>query len=351
MWIMVLLCKEKALYVKCCVIRNGVPDAQGDILDATDIKKIFTSFNNQDSFEVYHNDIPIQEVSLLENYISTNDEIIANEHVPKGSWNAVIRVDNPEIKEQLMSGDFGGVSLNNRVKTACSAGLTGHIRYSDLRDAECVIPVLISFVESPSNGVGLHVMDYDVYIQKSKNVNVRSKKNMSLLEDLKALVSKAESESESEAPSIVKDAEPVEEEDEEVVTVEEAVADDEADEEVEEPSIEKEAEEESGAEDEEDDRAEPSIEDLQTEIEALKEDVRLIKESLAEPVEEDEESEAESDAEEKAEIIDKDAEEKDEDEPIITKSAKIEVTTEPVKTHNNFYEISGRDPLTGKKLR
>ena len=37
-----LLCKQKALYVKCCIIANGVTDSQGDTLYAEDIKKIFT---------------------------------------------------------------------------------------------------------------------------------------------------------------------------------------------------------------------------------------------------------------------------------------------------------------------
>ena len=156
---MTLLCKQKALYVKCCIIQNGVPDFHDDVLNSEDIKKIFTTFNNQSSFEIYHNEIPITEVSLLENYISTSDEVIAETTVPAGSWNAVIRVDNPTIKEHLLNNDFGGVSLNNRVQTSCSTGLAGDITYADLRDAECVIPVYISFVEAPANNVGLHIMD------------------------------------------------------------------------------------------------------------------------------------------------------------------------------------------------
>ena len=170
---MVLLCKQKALYVKCCIIANGITDSQGDTLYAEDIKKIFTSFNNQDNFEVYHNDIPIQEVSLLENYISTADETIGTAVVPSGSWNAVIRVDNPEIKEALLTGEFKGVSLNNRIAEPCKANLTGQVRYQDIADAECIIPLLISFVEAGANGYGLHVMDYDAYIKKSKDIVIK----------------------------------------------------------------------------------------------------------------------------------------------------------------------------------
>ena len=184
---MVLLCKQKALYVKCCIIPNGVTDSQGDTLYSEDIKKIFTTFNNQDNFEIYHNDIPIQEVSLLENYISTTDESIGTAVVPAGSWNAVIRVDNPEIQEGLLTGEFKGVSLNNRIADKCKANLHGTIRYQDVPDAECVIPLLISFVEAGANGYGLHVMDYPAYIKKSNTNSKKGVLNMEFREFLDGL--------------------------------------------------------------------------------------------------------------------------------------------------------------------
>ena len=39
------------------------------------------------------------------------------------------------------------------------------------------------------------------------------------------------------------------------------------------------------------------------------------------------------------------------DEPIITKSAKIEVVEKQTANVKNFYEMTNRDPLTGKKIR
>ena len=313
---MTLLCKQKALYVKCCIIQNGVPDFQEDVLNSEDIKKIFTTFNNQSSFEIYHNEIPITEVSLLENYISTSDEVIAETTVPAGSWNAVIRVDNPTIKEHLLNNDFGGVSLNNRVQTSCSAGLEGNITYADLRDAECVIPVYISFVEEPANNVGLHIMDYNVYIQKSKQIG--GKENMSLLEDLKALISKAEKEAvdtEKEAPA---EKEEEKKEKAEIKKAEDATA------ETEEADVEEMIDEEVNVEEE---------------IALLKEEIANIKaqlEAIAEVNPIDEEGTS-------ADVTP--------DEPIITKSAKIKVTGKQTATVKNFYEMTNRDPLTGKKIR
>lgn len=328
--------------MKCCVIQNGVADYHDDVLNSTDIKKIFTTFNNQSSFEIYHNEIPISEVSLLENYISTDDEVIAGTKVPAGSWNAVIRVDNPTIKQQLMNNDFGGVSLNNRIQTRCSTGLSGHIRYADLRDAECVIPIYISFVEEPANDVGLHIMDYNVYIQKSKDLNGDGE--MSLLEDLKALITKAEKEAEADTPT----DEPVEEgavaeeekiekdaEEEEPIAEENAESNEEADAEIEKDaeSIEK-AEGEEGVEE----IIEEGEFDVQSEIEALKTELASIKAQLesllpSNPID------SEVGAEDVAPT-----------EPIVVKSAKIENTVEP-KPVKNFYEMTNRDPLTGKKIR
>lgn len=314
-------------------------DFHNDVLDSTDIKKIFTTFNNQSSFEIYHNEIPITEVSLLENYISTTDEIIAGTTVPKGSWNAVIRVDNPNIKEHLLNNDFGGVSLNNRVQTSCSTGLVGEVTYSDLRDAECVIPVYISFVEAPANNVGLHIMDYNVYIQKSKKIGG---KEMSLLEDLKALISKAEEEAEAPTDETT-EAEPVEKaeavEDVEVVEIEkEAPVEEEEEEEEEAEEIEKaEPVEEEAVEEE---VTEELIEEgtVEEEIALLKEEIANIKSQLEalNPVNPIDEGTTSADV--------------NPNEPIITKSAKIEIVETPADV-KNFYEMTNRDPLTGKKIR
>jgi chemotaxis protein histidine kinase CheA len=337
---MVLLCKQKALYVKCCIIANGITDSQGDTLYAEDIKKIFTSFNNQDNFEVYHNDIPIQEVSLLENYISTADETIGTAVVPSGSWNAVIRVDNPEIQEALLTGEFKGVSLNNRIAEPCKANLTGQVRYQDIADAECIIPLLISFVEAGANGYGLHVMDYNAYIKKSKDIVI--KKNGAKIMDfkefidgLKSLIKQAEDTPEEE-PAVEKEDDETKKEDEEPVV-----------EKAEEETTEEEATEEE-AEIKKEDKAEEEVADEEEEAEIEKEDsdlearVAKLEEQLAELLKEDTD----------AENPDPTVEPEDEDTPKITKSEKVVITNESEHvTQTNYYEMTGRDPVTGKKLR
>jgi len=321
-----LLDKTKALYVKCCIIANGVTDSQGDCLYAEDIKKIFTSFNNQDNFEILHDEIPLKEVSLLENYISTADETIGTAIVPKGSWMAVIRVDNPDIKAALMSGKFGGVSLNNRIADKCKANLHGIIRYKDVADAECIVPILISFVEGGANGYGLHVMDYPAYIMKSNDVMIK-KENGGLkvdfkefIDGLKSLIKQAEDTPEEE-PVVekedkVQEEESVEEATDEVVEETATVTE-------EKPVVEKEEEAEIKKEDSD-----------------LEDRVAKIEEQLAELIE----------AKKDGEVVEEADEAETEDTPKITKSEKVIVETTPVQ-NNNYYDVTGRDPVTGIKIR
>lgn len=365
-----LLDKTKALYVKCCIIANGVTDSQGDCLYAEDIKKIFTSFNNQDNFEILHDEIPLKEVSLLENYISTADETIGTAIVPKGSWMAVIRVDNPDIKAALMSGKFGGVSLNNRIADRCKANLHGVVRYKDVANAECIVPILISFVEGGANGYGLLVMDYPAYIQKSVDVVIK-KSNGGLkmdfkefIDGLKSLIKQAEDTPEEE-PVVEKedkaqDEEPVEETTttttEEDVVVEETEekepavekadeAEETVEEEVEEPVIEKEddeTKEEAEVVAEETTEEEPAVEKDDNDFEARIAKLEEIVAKLTAEKEEDKVAEETPDPTEEPE---------DKDTPKITKSEKVVIEESKTPSQTNYYQMSGRDPLTGKKIR
>lgn len=317
---MTLLCKQKALYIKACVIANGITDSQGDTLETTDIKKIFTSFNNQDNFELNHNNIPINEVSLIENYINATDEKIGNLIVPRGSWLVVIRVDNPEIKKLILNNEIQGISLYNYVGEKCKANLNGTVRYQDIIDKECVIPVFISFVEQGANGYPLHVMDYETYIQKSKKVKFMDFKEF--IDGLKGLIKQAE----EVEPANDKKEEPVTDEKEnkkedstkEPVIEKECKTDDE-------PTIKKAEEDEI----EEPMEKEPSIKELMDRIEALENKIDEIY---------------------KEEVIDDDKTNEETIAPKIVKSEKELNIREPVKV-SNYYEMTNRDPVTGKKIR
>ena len=313
---MTLLCKQKALYIKACVIANGITDSQGDTLQTTDIKKIFTSFNNQDNFELNHNNIPINEVSLIENYINATDEKIGNLIVPRGSWLVVIRVDNPEIKKLILQNEIQGISLYNYVGEKCKANLNGTVRYQDIIDKECVIPVFISFVEQGANGYPLHVMDYETYIQKSKKVKFMDFKEF--IDGLKGLIKQAE----EVEPANDKKEEPVTDEketdkkvsnDEPVIEKEDKIDNEPVTENTEEPM-----------------EKEPSIKELMDRITALENKIdEIYKEKIIDDADD---------------IVEETIA------PKIVKSEKELNIREPVKV-SNYYEMTNRDPVTGKKIR
>ena len=325
---MTLLCKQKALYIKACVIANGITDSQGDTLETTDIKKIFTSFNNQDSFELNHNNIPINEVSLIENYINATDEKIGNLIVPRGSWLVVIRVDNPEIKKLILQNEIQGISLYNYVGEKCKANLNGTIRYQDIIDKECVIPVFISFVEHGANGYPLHVMDYETYIQKSKKVKFMDFKEF--IDGLKGLIKQAE------------EVEPTKENSNET----EPMTDEKKDKKDDKPVIEKECKTDEKPVIEKEDKIdekpvtenteekpvenEPSIKELMDRITALETKIdEIYKEKIIDDADD---------------IVEETIA------PKIVKSEKELNIREPVKV-SNYYEMTNRDPVTGKKIR
>lgn len=326
---MTLLCKQKALYIKACVIANGITDSQGDTLQTTDIKKIFTSFNNQDNFELNHNNIPINEVSLIENYINATDEKIGNLIVPRGSWLVVIRVDNPEIKKLILQNEIQGISLYNYVGEKCKANLNGTVRYQDIIDKECVIPVFISFVEQGANGYPLHVMDYETYIQKSKKVKFMDFKEF--IDGLKGLIKQAE----EVEPANDKKEEPVtdEKETDKKVSNDEPVIEKECKTDKE-PVIEKEdkIDEKPVTENTEEKpmEKEPSIKELMDRITALETKIdEIYKEKIIDDADD---------------IVEETIA------PKIVKSEKELNIREPVKV-SNYYEMTNRDPVTGKKIR
>ena len=316
---MTLLCKQKALYIKACVIANGITDSQGDTLETTDIKKIFTSFNNQDNFELNHNNIPINEVSLIENYINATDEKIGNLIVPTGSWLVVIRVDNPEIKKLILNNEIQGISLYNYVGEKCKANLNGTVRYQDIIDKECVIPVFISFVEQGANGYPLHVMDYETYIQKSKKVKFMDFKEF--IDGLKGLIKQAEevepTKENTKEPEPMTDEKENKKEDstkEPVIEKEDKIDEKPVTENTEEKPIEK----------------EPSIKELMDRITALETKIdEIYKEKIIDDADD---------------IVEETIA------PKIVKSEKELNIREPVKV-SNYYEMTNRDPVTGKKIR
>lgn len=251
----------------------------------------------------------LNDITLFENYLTKAPEKIGLQDIPIGSWVATAKSNNEELNNLILSNEITGVSLTNIVKDTCPLKPnnkyleSNYYDYKDLKDISCIQPLSISFVEEPANMFGLHVYDEENYIIKQKKV-----KKMSLLEDLKKLLSSYEKE---EDATTSEEVEVVEEAVEEVEAIEEEATEAPVEEATEESeSIEKEEEEE---------KSDEKAPDIQAQLE----DIYKRLEALEKPSEEEPK--------------------------IIKKEKKVIVEEKPQET-KNYYELAGRDPATGLKL-
>lgn len=343
--------KDEALYVKACVIPANEEDSQGDTLSSEDIKRIFTSYDNNSLFEIYHHGEKVDGISMLENYINKAEEPVADRIAPVGSWLIIMKVTNPTIKDMVLSHEFEGVSLSSTVKQSCALNLPDITTYASVRDMECVTPQFISLVgklgtdEGPANGYPLEVMDYTTYIKKSKNGGKKLEVK-EIVNALKDLVTKAESvePTDVEAPVILKNDEPKEEEKEEEAEVNKEECP------KEEPKVEKESEptsesepvvnkEDTPTEEEQVEEEPENNDDDSARIAALEEKVAALEKAIeALQVEEPEATEEEEVVEEEVK-------------PKINKNKKTIITEDPEPVIiKSFNERTGRDAF-GRKIR
>jgi hypothetical protein len=163
--------KTDALYVKGVVIANNIPDAQGDVLTKEDIKKVFTNYLDNET-DIQHNFVKNFNVYPLENTITeSEDYVIANEKIPKGSWIASYMVIDPDIKQMILDNKVNGFSLGSVKDAGLGKNqnfINKSITYNSLKDSEEINPLFISFVDNPANGYKWEWYDYTDFIQKSK---------------------------------------------------------------------------------------------------------------------------------------------------------------------------------------
>ena len=305
-----------SFYLRACVIPCGVEDLEGDTLYEKDILDIYNKFNNRNNITLRHNGVYLNDVELLESYITDEEEKVALEVVPSGSWVVLVKSDNTEFNEAILNGDVNGVSLTNVIKDTCPLRPNTKYEnpndydYSDVDVKKCVYPQDLSFVKKPANAYGIHIAD-------DLNKITKEVKKMSLLEDLKKLLSNYD-EPETEA------------EEAEVEVVEETIEEVEA--------IETEAETEAPA----DEPAEIEKEDKVEETEEAEQEA------------ETETAETDSDIQAQLDDIYRRLEELESqnnvEAPKIVKETKkiVEPETKPVIV-KNYYDLSGRDPVTGMR--
>ena len=94
------------------VAQPGIPDLQGDIWPADEIRKAAFNFMEQSRiFNREHTDEVLKSVSLVENWVTSDAGTLGDEEYLPGSWLIGIRINSPDLMDQILSGEYSAVSI------------------------------------------------------------------------------------------------------------------------------------------------------------------------------------------------------------------------------------------------
>lgn len=159
--------KDGIMYVKACVIANGIPDKNDDVLNKKEIKQIYSN-SLKIRCDVNHDFVEREGVDILETTITNSDEFIKDVTIPAGSWMVIIRILDKDIQELILNGELNGVSITAVPDVAEHHSLAGGtMTYKDVKNFDKINPLFISLVGMPCNNLPWEVMNHVQYISKS----------------------------------------------------------------------------------------------------------------------------------------------------------------------------------------
>lgn len=188
------------LYIKGCVIESNTLDSDNDCLTKQEIKEIHLN-QRELLFDKQHECKALEGVRLVEEYITDEPTVIANQEITEGSWCVIAEVDNSELESEIQQKQLKGFSLYSQASAET---------YNDVEDKTTIQPLFLSFVENPANRLDFEVMSYDNYISKSESVKMTEE---TILDKLKAIIKSAEEEGEQAEEEVASEEVDKEEED------------------------------------------------------------------------------------------------------------------------------------------
>ncbi len=105
--------------VKGVVYEPDVVDSQGDSASADEIRKACHGFMaDSKTLGVMHKETAGPRASIVENYITDNDQRIGNQSVKKGTWMMAAKVHDDKLWNAIKKGDITGFSMGGRAESA-----------------------------------------------------------------------------------------------------------------------------------------------------------------------------------------------------------------------------------------
>lgn len=169
---MVKVDKQNALFITGVVIACGEPDADGDILEKEDIKKLMSSYLSQ-KVDTNHDFLENYGVRVIENYTNKEPEKVADQTVPKNSWICKMMIWDESLKRDIRQKRLDGLSLASQPDGSSKDYkdvINKRHTYNDF-NIDNLTPSFISIVKNPANGYSLEYYSYNSYITKSKKEN------------------------------------------------------------------------------------------------------------------------------------------------------------------------------------
>lgn len=157
------------------IMEPNTVDAHGDVASADTVKKAaYDYFKNPNKISGINHEHVTNDIALVESYLLKNDTDFDGQIINKGAWLGEFEVNCPEKKEQILKGDFTGVSIGGKA-------LTSDIRKSlaAKRNLDVVYIDEISLVDAPANKRPI--------LQLNKSVDNKQGGTMTLDEILKCL--------------------------------------------------------------------------------------------------------------------------------------------------------------------
>jgi hypothetical protein len=101
---------DKKLFT-AVVLRPDVPDAHGDIYDADVVEKACHSYNEYCRKAKLQHLVETSLIVPVESWIAKSSHTLGDGEVLEGDWVMTARIDNDELWEMCLKGEFTGFSV------------------------------------------------------------------------------------------------------------------------------------------------------------------------------------------------------------------------------------------------
>jgi len=96
--------------IYCVVLEPDSEDLQGDVLRFDTIQKAAHTFLSKYRV-IGDSHVRVADAEVVESYVAPVDFVVQSEPIKKGSWVMTIKINDPELRSQVLEGEITGLSI------------------------------------------------------------------------------------------------------------------------------------------------------------------------------------------------------------------------------------------------